>query len=68
MPYVKHSVAHRRLRGRLALLKKINRNLSKLLKTLTNKKSYHLALILEHNLELARAEVKFLERLVALLE
>lgn len=70
MPYVKQSVAHRRLRGRLALLKKIKRNLDNLLKTktLNDKKSYHLAFILEHNLELVKAEVKFLERLVTFLK
>jgi len=68
MPYVKESVARRRLRGRLVLLRKIVKNLEKLLKSLNMKKSFHLALILEHNLELAKAEMKFLEKLVNLLK
>jgi DNA-binding PadR family transcriptional regulator len=67
MPYVEKAVAHRRLRGRLTLFKNMTRNLAKLLRSLDNKKSYHLILILEHNLELANAEIKFLERLVNLL-
>lgn len=68
MPYIKQSTAHRRLRGRLVVLKGIMRDLKKFLKTLNTKKSFNLVLILEHNLELVKAEMKFLERLLTLLK
>lgn len=63
LPFIEIDVARRRLRARISLLKKIKADLQKMRASLDMKKSSHLAFILEHNIELVGAEIKFLDRL-----
>lgn len=61
--YVKPKVLKRRIQTRIRLLERISRGLTKMIRSLKSKKSpSFLWLILEHNLEMVNAEVRFLER------
>lgn len=65
LPYVDRPIAHRRLRARIIFLKRILRDLQKLKSSF--KDGQHLAIILEHDIDLVAAEIKSIERLLALL-
>jgi DNA-binding PadR family transcriptional regulator len=63
--YVKPKVLKRRIRARIHLLAQISRGLSKMVRSLKERKSpSFLWLILEHNLEMVNTEVNFLKRLL----
>ena len=62
--YLKSSVAQRRLRARIFILKKLSRGLQGMLFSLKNKRSPSLYHIVEHNLRMVEAESKFLSRLI----
>ncbi len=57
--YIKSSIAKRRLRGRMRVLKNLSRGLRQLIHAKKNKSS-PMAHILEHNLRLLEAEYNFL--------
>lgn len=61
LPYLPHDVALRRLKGRLRILSKVEAALKNLSDQLKVKSSYHLQSIVEHNLELLRAEKRFIQ-------
>jgi len=61
LPSLPSDVALRRLRGRIRVLSKVEEALEKLSEQLQVKSSYHLHSIVEHNLELLRAEKKFIQ-------
>lgn len=65
LPYLKPESAHRKLRARLRILKKIEFNLSQVLPTFRTQKPPHLLAILEHNLELIKAEINFVSSFIA---
>lgn len=62
--YVNPAIAKRRLRGRMTILNRIIRNLRQMLNQLNGRKSASLSYILEHNLEMVEAELKFLTRII----
>ena len=63
--YVKPELLKRRIQTRIRLLERISRGLSQMVRSLQHKKSpSFLWLILEHNLEMVKTEVHFLERLL----
>ena len=65
LDYIKPAIARRRVQGRIFILKKISRDIHKLLKDRDPKKiPQALARILEHNLRMLDAEVQFLEGLI----
>ncbi len=65
LPSVKPKVALQRLRNRLRGLKRIKAWVENLNNSLKEKKSpYHLLSIAQHNLELAKTEIKFTSRLI----
>lgn len=61
LPYLPSDVALRRLKGRMRILSKVEEALEKLSERLQVKSSYHLLSIVEHNLELLRAEKNFIQ-------
>jgi DNA-binding PadR family transcriptional regulator len=65
LPSLKPKAALLRLRSRLSGLKRVKIWLESMKKSLEKKKSpYHLISIAQHNLELAKAEIKFTSRLI----
>ena len=58
--YIKPRIAKRRLRARLLILKKLSKDLKQTVESLKKKKSFSLARILEHNLQMVEAECHFL--------
>jgi len=63
--YINPAIARRRMQGRIFILKKISRDIHKLLKDRDPKKiPQPLARILEHNLKMLEAESQFLESLI----
>ncbi|MCM8771183.1 MAG: PadR family transcriptional regulator [Candidatus Omnitrophica bacterium] len=65
LPYIKPRVATRRLRGRIQLLNRLNRSLKNFLELQRQRRlSSYLLSILEHNIFMLEAEVKFLKRLI----
>lgn len=67
-PYVDKKLAYKKLRGRIIFLKRIKRDLFQLFNRQKTKLSHHLAIILEHDLDLVEAEIKSLTRLLNTLE
>ena len=65
LPYVDKDIAKKRLRARVIFLKRIQRDLEGLKKTITPSKG-HLLVILEHEIDLVNAEIKSIARLVDL--
>ena len=61
LPYLPRNVALRRLKGRMRILSKVEGGLKALSDQLKVKSSYHLQSIVEHNLELLRAEKRFIQ-------
>ncbi len=68
LPYVDKKIAHKKLRGRVIFLKRIKRDLAKLFSKQTSDLAKHLAIILEHDLDLVEAEIKSLTRLLGILD
>lgn len=67
--YIEPEVGSRRLRGRIFLLNRIARGLRQMLKNQEEKQiSPSLSLILEHNLKMLNAEVRFLQELIEMLK
>ena len=64
--YVDKKIAQRKLKGRVIFLRRIRRNLEKLISNLTAP-AQHLSIILEHDLDLVEAEIKSTERLIGTL-
>jgi DNA-binding PadR family transcriptional regulator len=65
LPFVKPAIARRRLTNRVAGLKKVLKWLELQKKTLEKEKtSYHLIAISEHNVELLKAELRFISGLI----
>jgi len=62
LPYVKKTIAKRRLKARYNLLNRIKRGLEE--QKLDFKKNFHLSIILDHNLRLAKSEIKFISHLI----
>lgn len=67
LPYVDKKIAHKKLRGRVIFLRRIRRDLEKLLSKNIPSLSQHLKIILEHDLDLVEAEIKSLSRLISTL-
>ena len=66
--YIDKKIAKRKLKGRLIFLRRILRNLEKFLQKKAYGASRHLQVILEHDLDLVRAEINSLARFVEKLE
>jgi DNA-binding PadR family transcriptional regulator len=66
LPYVDKDIAKRKLKARVALLNRIKRGLEKA-KLDFKKELTHFAIILEHNLELVKSEIKFITHLISFL-
>lgn len=64
LPYVDKKIAHKKLRGRIIVLKRIQRDLEQFLKKSINSPLQHIKIILEHDLDLVNAEIKSLTRLL----
>lgn len=67
LPYVDKDIAKKRLRARIIFLKRIQRDLENLKKTV-NPLKQHLLVILEHETDLVSAEIKSIGRLGILLK
>lgn len=65
LPYVDKDTAKRKLKVRVSLLKRIKRGLEKMKKDF-ERNLPHFVIILEHNLELVKSEIKFITRLISL--
>jgi len=64
LPFMNPEVSRRRLRGRLLMLNKVARGLEEMTRSSEKKRQLSLQRILEHNLEMIRAESKFLTELI----
>jgi len=64
LPYADKAIARRKLKGRLIFLRRIRRDLEKLLEKKVGDKSQHLKIILEHDIDLVEAEIKSFVRLI----
>jgi DNA-binding PadR family transcriptional regulator len=62
--YMKPQIARRRLRARLLILNRITKMLEQMIRARASKKSPFLSTILEHNLQMVRAESGFLKSLI----
>lgn len=62
LPYMPLEVALHRLKGRVRILSKVEDALKNLAGQLMDKASYHLHSIVEHNLELLKAEKNFIQK------
>lgn len=67
LPYVDKKIAYKKLRGRVIFLRRIQRDLRKLLNKRSPDLSTHLKIILEHDLDLVEAEIESLSRLISTL-
>ncbi|MDD5292539.1 MAG: PadR family transcriptional regulator [Candidatus Omnitrophica bacterium] len=67
LPYLKQENVKNKLKIRLKILKKIEKDLFKLYSGFKNKKPAHLLAILEHNLDLMKAEIGFVSRIITTL-
>jgi len=65
MPHLKQEDIKNKFKIRLKVLKKIEKELLKLHSGFKNKKPAHLLAILEHNLDLMKAEINFTSRIIA---
>lgn len=63
LQYVDKKIAQRKLKGRVIFLKRIQRELQKLIQTIPSA-SPHIPIILEHDLDLVNAEIKSISRLI----
>lgn len=63
LQYVDKKIAQRKLKGRVIFLKRIQRELQKLVQTIPSA-SPHIPIILEHDLDLVNAEIKSISRLI----
>lgn len=63
LPYVDKKIALRKLRGRVIFLKRIKREIERVMKKSMTASLSHLRIILEHDLDLVDAEIKSLTRL-----
>ncbi len=68
LPYVDKKIAYKKLRGRIIFLKRIKRDLSQLYSKQKSPLAKHLAIILEHDLDLVEAEINSLTRLLGILD
>ena len=68
LQYVDKRIARKNLRGRVIFLRRIERDLKKLLENKERKLSEHLAIIIEHDLDLVSAEIRSISRLMESLE
>ncbi|MDD5618308.1 MAG: PadR family transcriptional regulator [Candidatus Omnitrophica bacterium] len=64
LPYLKPEHIKSKLRARFRILKKIEANLLKVYSDFKEKKPQHLLAILEHNLELMKAEINSVSNLI----
>lgn len=64
LQYVDKTIARRKLRGRIMFLKKVREALSRLLAKDSLQTSGHLAVILDHDLDLVSAEIQSCARLI----
>ena len=67
LQYVQKPIAKRQLRGRILYLRRIERELEKLKNNLNNSPKKHLQIILNHDLDLVKAEIKSLSELISIL-
>lgn len=58
--YIQPKIARRRLRARMAILKKLSKDLKVMINSLQKKKALSLIRILEHNYQMVEAEYRFL--------
>jgi DNA-binding PadR family transcriptional regulator len=65
LPHLKQESARNKLKARLKILKKIEAGLLKVYSGFKDKKPSHLLAILEHNLDLMKAEISFVSRLIS---
>lgn len=68
LPYVDKKLASKKLRGRIIFLRHIKRDLNQLYAQQKLSLAKHLAIILEHDLDLVEAEIKSLTRLLTILD
>lgn len=64
LQYVDPQIAQRKLKGRLIFLRRIKRNIETFLSKDGSRHPGHLGIILEHDLELNKAEIKSTQRLI----
>ena len=64
LQYVDKKIAQRKLKGRVIFLRRIQRDLQKLVEKNISDGSEHLPIILEHDLDLVKAEIKSIARLI----
>ena len=64
LPYLKDGNARLRLKIRLRILKKIQKNLLNIQPEFSAKKPFHVRAILEHNLQLIQSEIGFISGLL----
>ncbi len=64
LQYVDPMIAQRKLKGRLISLRRIKRNIESFLDKDISQYPRHLGVILEHDLELTKAEIKSTQRLI----
>jgi DNA-binding PadR family transcriptional regulator len=65
LPYLKRDSLKNKLKTRLRILKKIENDLLKVYVGFKDKKPSHLLAILEHNLDLMKAEINFVAKLIS---
>lgn len=68
LQYVNKTIARRKLKGRMIFLRRIRRDLEKLIKKKTIGSARHLNIITEHDRDLVEAEIKSTSRLIDTLE
>jgi DNA-binding PadR family transcriptional regulator len=64
LPHVDAKIARRKLRGRVIFMKRVKREVQRLLQNSQTKQTPHLSIILEHDLDLVEAEIKSFTRLI----
>ena len=64
LPHVDAQIARRKLRGRVIFMKRVKKEVERLLKKAQTQPAPHLSIILEHDLDLVDAEIKSFSRLI----
>lgn len=64
LAYIKPQIAKRRLRARMLILKKLTKDMKKMIGSLRHKEPLSLVYILEHNLQMVETEFQFLNRFI----
>ncbi len=67
LQYVDKKIAKRQLRGRVLFLRRIKRDLEEIKRTTADDKK-HIQIILDHDLDLVKAEIKSITKLMSVIE